>query len=86
MTGTETLALDLGYTNTAIAQELAPGAYAIEIQPAFRVLQDAAVAEVPVANELRSNASQAFQIVSGEATLVPYQFAVDGGTVSFNAE
>jgi hypothetical protein len=68
-----------------VAQELAPGDYAVELQPGYRVFQDQAVVLTPIAADLLSDASQAFQIVADTTTRVSYRFAVAAGTLDFGA-
>ena len=84
VTGPERFTIDLAYTTMPISRALKAGPYSITIRPGYRVLQDVAVAEVPVQSELVSDATQTFQISAEVTTQVVYRFALGAGTVAFD--
>jgi hypothetical protein len=85
VSGPEQVTLDTRSTTAhELDYDLTPGAYTITVQSDFHVLEDVAVAEVPIASALVSARTQGFQLASGTTTTIDYRFDVEGGTVSLD--
>lgn len=69
-----------------LSLELAPGSYAVRLQPGYHVYQDQAVVLTAVDAELLSGATQAFEITPTATTRVEYRFVIAAGTLAFGGE
>jgi hypothetical protein len=86
VSGVEAVSLTARPGESTITQELSAGGYAVELQPGYRVFQDQAVVLTPIAAELVSDATQAFEITADVTTRVSYHFTVAAGTLEFGSD
>lgn len=86
ISGADSAALAARAGEAILSLELAPGSYAIQLQPGYRVYQDQAVVLTPIDAELLSDEAQAFEIAAAVTTRVSYRFVTAAGALTFGAD
>ena len=84
--GPDTTPLAARPGEATLSLELAPGSYAVELQPGYQVYQDQAVVLTAIDAELLSDATQAFDVGAAATTRVEYRFVIAAGTLVFGGD
>jgi hypothetical protein len=86
VSGPSSFVVETGPSRRLIGRSLGPGTYRLVIWPHPQVFVDEIVAQVPVNCELASDQTRPFEISSGAATRLAFEFAMPSGRLSFQPE